>query len=75
MWPQVPRGVQGRPIRRKECEQILGYGKAGVCCRDSSTNPARLNFGDCLTYATARLAGQPLLCLGGDFAKTDLPIA
>jgi ribonuclease VapC len=35
---------------------------------------AALNFGDCLTYATARLADEPLLCLGGDFAKTDLPL-
>lgn len=37
-------------------------------------HPAALNFGDCLTYATARLAGEPLLCLGEDFAKTDLPL-
>jgi ribonuclease VapC len=37
-------------------------------------NPAALNFGDCLTYATTRLAGEPLLCLGEDFAKTDLPL-
>lgn len=37
-------------------------------------HPAALNFGDCLTYATARLAGQPLLCLGADFAKTDLTL-
>jgi ribonuclease VapC len=37
-------------------------------------HPARLNFGDCLTYATARLAGQPLLCLGENFAKTDLVV-
>lgn len=36
---------------------------------------AALNFGDCLSYATAKLAGQPLLCTGSDFAKTDLPIA
>ncbi|HEY5198283.1 MAG TPA: type II toxin-antitoxin system VapC family toxin [Solirubrobacteraceae bacterium] len=35
---------------------------------------AALNFGDCLTYATARIAGQPLLCLGDDFAKTDLEL-
>ena len=34
---------------------------------------AALNFGDCLTYAVARLAGQPLLFVGGDFSKTDLP--
>jgi ribonuclease VapC len=36
---------------------------------------AALNFGDCLTYATAHLAGRPLLCKGGDFAKTDLVLA
>ena len=34
---------------------------------------AALNFGDCLTYAVARLAGQPLLFVGDDFSKTDLP--
>ncbi len=38
-------------------------------------HPSRLNFGDCLSYATAKLAGQPLLCIGKDFAKTDLEIA
>ena len=36
---------------------------------------AVLNFGDCLTYATARLADEPLLCLGDEFAKTDLVLA
>jgi ribonuclease VapC len=36
---------------------------------------AKLNFGDCLSYATAKLAGQPLLCVGEDFSKTDLEIA
>jgi ribonuclease VapC len=37
-------------------------------------HPAGLNFGDCLTYAVARLAGRPLLCLGNDFAKIDLEL-
>lgn len=36
---------------------------------------AGLNFGDCLAYATATLAGQPLLCKGEDFANTDLALA
>jgi ribonuclease VapC len=36
---------------------------------------ARLNFGDCLSYATASLAGRPLLCVGEDFAETDLELA
>jgi ribonuclease VapC len=38
-------------------------------------HPARLDLGDCLAYATARLAGRPLLCKGDDFAKTDLALA
>jgi ribonuclease VapC len=36
---------------------------------------AALNYADCLTYAVARLAEQPLLFVGDDFAKTDLPAA
>jgi ribonuclease VapC len=37
-------------------------------------HPAGLNFGDCLTYAVARLADEPLLCVGDDFAQTDLDV-
>jgi uncharacterized protein with PIN domain len=33
---------------------------------------AALNFGDCCTYAIASVASEPLLCLGDDFAQTDL---
>ena len=36
---------------------------------------ARLNFGDCLTYAVARLANEPLLFVGDDFPETDLEAA
>jgi ribonuclease VapC len=45
---------------------FLRYGKG--------RHPAGLNLGDCLTYATAKLAGQPLLCVGEDFAQTDLDL-
>jgi ribonuclease VapC len=38
-------------------------------------HPAALNFGDCLTYATAKLAGRPLLFIGNDFSQTDLDLA
>lgn len=37
-------------------------------------HPARLNLGDCYSYATARVAGQPLLCIGQDFPRTDLDL-
>ena len=35
-------------------------------------HPAGLNFGDCLTYAVAKLSEEPLLYVGNDFSKTDL---
>lgn len=37
-------------------------------------HPAALNFGDCFSYAVSRIAKQPLLCLGNDFAQTDLAL-
>ncbi len=38
-------------------------------------HPARLNYGDCMTYATAKVADAPLLFIGNDFAKTDVAAA
>jgi len=38
-------------------------------------HPANLNFGDCMSYAVATLAGEPLLYVGDGFAKTDVPPA
>ncbi|WP_409179684.1 type II toxin-antitoxin system VapC family toxin [Amycolatopsis sp. VS8301801F10] len=37
-------------------------------------HPAKLNLGDCYSYATAKIAGEPLLCTGGDFPQTDLEL-
>jgi ribonuclease VapC len=36
---------------------------------------AGLNFGDCFTYALAKLRDEPVLFKGNDFARTDLQIA
>jgi ribonuclease VapC len=36
---------------------------------------AALDFGDCLSYATAKLAAESLLCTGDDFPMTDLELA
>ena len=38
-------------------------------------HPAKLNFGDCISYATAQLAGEPLLFVGSDFTQTDISAA
>ena len=46
---------------------FLRYGKG--------RHPAGLNYGDCMTYAIAKVAGAPLLFVGGDFSKTDVEAA
>ncbi|MFP5296817.1 MAG: type II toxin-antitoxin system VapC family toxin [Alphaproteobacteria bacterium] len=35
-------------------------------------HPARLNYGDCFSYALAELYDCPLLYVGEDFAQTDI---
>jgi ribonuclease VapC len=34
--------------------------------------PAGLDYGDCFTYALAKVTREPLLFKGNDFSKTDL---
>lgn len=51
---------------RVASEAFLRFGKG--------RHPAALNFGDCMSYATARVAGRPLLYVGADFPKTDLAL-
>lgn len=38
-------------------------------------HPAGLNFGDCFSYALAKVTGEPLLFKGKDFKKTDITSA
>ena len=57
----------GEAHRRASLAAYVSYGKG--------RHPARLNFGDCLSYAMAKVAAEPLLCVGKDFAKTDLELA
>jgi ribonuclease VapC len=52
---------------RVAIEAFSRYGKG--------RHPAALNYGDCMTYATARLAELPLLFTGDDFAQTDVAVA
>lgn len=38
-------------------------------------HPAQLNFGDCISYATAKVEAMPLLFKGDDFRLTDVDCA
>ena len=35
-------------------------------------HPAALNYGDCFSYAIAKIAREPLLFKGNDFSQTDI---
>jgi ribonuclease VapC len=37
-------------------------------------HPAKLNFGDCMAYASAKETGEGLLFKGTDFAQTDVAV-
>lgn len=45
-------------------EAFLRFGKG--------RHPAKLNMGDCFSYALAKSIGQPLLFKGNDFSQTDI---
>ncbi len=55
------------PFARKAAAAYLAWGKGH--------HAARLNLGDCFTYALARERNCPLLFVGDDFAKTDVKSA
>lgn len=63
-------GVLVLPFEREHValavEAFVRFGKG--------RHPARLNLGDCCTYAVARRARAPLLCIGDDFAQADLAL-
>ena len=46
------------------CQAYRDFGKG--------RHPAKLNFGDCFSYAAAKLRCEPLLFKGNDFNQTDI---
>ena len=62
-------GVEVVPFDARQAlvarDAYLRYGKG-------SGSPARLNLGDCFSYALATVTGEPLLFKGDDFTHTDV---
>ncbi len=46
-------------------QAFAAYGKGGG-------SRAQLNYGDCMSYALAKVTGEPLLFKGDDFTHTDI---
>ena len=63
--------VQVEPFGRLEAN----YARYAYRHFGKGRHPAGLNFGDCLTYATAVAQNEPLLFKGDDFAQTNITAA
>lgn len=61
-------GIALVPLSQKQaeiaCQAYFNYGKG--------RHPAKLNLGDCCSYALAKVSGQALLFKGNDFSHTDI---
>jgi ribonuclease VapC len=63
----VKQSVMDGEHGRLATEAFLRFGKG--------RHPAKLNLGDCFSYALAKSLNAPLLYKGDDFARTDIASA
>jgi ribonuclease VapC len=64
------------PIASRRFDELIEAARQAY--RDfgkTSGHPAKLNFGDCFSYALAKSKGEPLLFRGQDFSRTDVKSA
>ena len=61
-------------VRPVELDQ-LQWARHAVETYGRGQHPAKLNFGDCFSYALAKSSGEPILFKGTDFSLTDLATA
>jgi len=63
--------IQIEPVTAEQAESArIAYRSFG-----KGRHPAKLNFGDCFSYALAKVSGFPLLYKGNDFVQTDVSLA
>lgn len=64
--------ITGAELVPVDTGQLSAARAAHVRYGRGSGSPARLNYGDCFSYALAATSGEPLLFVGDDFSHTDL---
>ncbi|ESW79641.1 type II toxin-antitoxin system VapC family toxin [Mesorhizobium sp. C280B] len=55
--------------------ELVDLATQGWLAYGQGHHPAALNFADCLSYALAKRADEPLLFVGKDFSQTDIEAA
>ena len=58
--------------RKRNSSQQAQFAREAYLQFGKGRHPAKLNFGDCFSYALAKSQQQPLLFKGDDFNKTDI---
>ena len=53
-------------------ESLYRHARNAFVLYGKGFHPAKLNFGDCMSYALAKREDIPLLFKGNDFARTDV---
>jgi ribonuclease VapC len=77
------KGAPGRTLLRKLLSDLdltavpfaadhLAAAEAAWWRFGKGRHPAAFNFGDCFSYALAKVENQPLLFKGEDFSRTDI---
>jgi len=62
-------GISVLPVQPSIYDEVLkAYRRFGK----GTGHPAKLNFGDCFSYAFAKSIDRPILFKGDDFSRTDL---
>lgn len=72
-WADLDDLIRSTGIRVAAVDVAQAHAARDAWLRYGKGNgSARLNFGDCFSYALAKMTGRPLLFKGDDFAKTDV---
>jgi ribonuclease VapC len=75
-WRRLDEFIRDAPLEIVAYDRELAeIGRLAFLRFGIGRHPARLNCGDCASYALARKYNIPLLFKGGDFAKTDIVAA
>ena len=71
-WPDIEHFIETELDTVPVSQEILTHAIEGFRRYGKGRHPAKLNYGDCFTYGTAKALDLPLLFVGDDFSQTDL---
>jgi len=72
-WQELDELIRDTAIEVVAHDHVLAeIGRLAFIRFGKGRHPARLNCGDCASYALARKREIPLLYKGADFARTDV---